>query len=122
MKVITPLDENEGILSKVCEHFGSAPFFAISDTESGDVTIIDNSNSHHEHGQCTPADLFTGMGIDAVVCNGIGARAASRMQASGIDIYMAGFASTLEDALSRFKAGSLTRVGPKQACEGHDCH
>ncbi|ACF46572.1 MAG: NifB/NifX family molybdenum-iron cluster-binding protein [Prosthecochloris sp.] len=122
MKVITPLDENEGALSKVCEHFGSAPFFAVSDTETGTIEIIVNGDSHHDHGQCTPADAFTGMGVDAVVCNGIGARAAARLQASGIDIYMAGFASTLEDALNRFKGGALKKVGLKQACEGHDCH
>jgi len=57
-----------------------------------------------------------------VICNGIGARAAARLQETGIDIYMAGLARTVEDALERFGTGTLNKVGPKQACAGHDCH
>ncbi|MEE9906068.1 NifB/NifX family molybdenum-iron cluster-binding protein [Chlorobium sp.] len=122
MKIIVPLDENNGGISKVCDHFGSAPFFAVADTENGAFDIIENGNSQHDHGHCTPADAFTGMGIKAVICNGIGARAAARLQETGIDIYMAGLARTVEDALERFGTGTLNKVGPKQACAGHDCH
>lgn len=122
MRVVIPLDESAGRASKVCDHFGSAPFFAVSDTETGAFEITANGDSRHDHGQCTPADVFTGMDVAAVICNGIGARAASRLQMSGIVVYMAGLAPTAEEALKRFSSGALTKVTGQQTCQGHDCH
>jgi len=106
----------------VCEHFGSAPWFAITDTESGQVQITGNPNSEHVHGQCTPAESFIEMGVNAVICNGIGARAASRLQVLGIEVYMADMAPTLGVALKRFADGDLLKVTAAEACQGHDCH
>lgn len=122
MKIIIPLDENNGLASKVCEHFGSAPFFAVVQSGDGKVEIIGNPNMQHEHGQCTPADAFASTGAEAVVVNGIGARAAARLQSLGVDIYMAALAPTLADALERFNSGALQKIGPQAACEGHGCH
>jgi len=122
MKVVIPLNEPAGSPSSMCEHFGSAPYYAVADTETATFEITANGNSHHDHGQCTPADVFAGMGVNAVICNGIGARAASKLQMMGIDVYMAGLAPTLEEALKRFGAGTLIKVTAQQACQGHDCH
>lgn len=122
MKLIIPLDEQEGLDSRLCEHFGSAPFFALVETDTGIFELLDNSSKHHEHGQCTPADSFAEMGVHAVLCNGIGAGAASKLQRLGIEIYMAGLASSLAQALERYGSGSLVKVTQKQVCSGHDCH
>ncbi|TCD47137.1 NifB/NifX family molybdenum-iron cluster-binding protein [Chlorobium sp. N1] len=122
MKVVLPLEEKNGMASAMCEHFGSAPFFAVADSDTDAVVIIANPNSDHVHGQCTPADAFAGMGADAVICNGIGARAATKMQMVGIGVYLADGSPTLADALGRFKAGELVKVTAEQACQGHDCH
>ena len=122
MKIIIPLDENNGLGSKVCEHFGSAPFFGVVESESGQVEITGNPNMHHDHGQCTPADAFAETGAGAVIVNGIGARAAARLQSLGIDIYMAAQAWSLADAIESFGNGALQKVGPQTACEGHGCH
>ena len=122
MKVIIPLTEEAGLKSPMSEHFGSAPFYGIADTERSSVEIIPNSYMHHDHGQCTPADFFAELGVDVLLCNGIGARAANKLQAMNIEIYMADMAPTLEEALARFGQGTLSKVSPQQACQGHDCH
>jgi predicted Fe-Mo cluster-binding NifX family protein len=122
MKLIVPLDSDEGLFSKVSDHFGSAPWFALVETDSGLFEVISNGNQHHAHGECTPAGQFAGMGASAILCNGIGARAAGKLQSLGIEIYMAGLAPTLADALDRYGTGSAVRMQPQQACSGHDCH
>lgn len=122
MKIIVPLDEYNGPGSKVCDHFGSAPFFALVDMVAGEVEIIDNKNMHHDHGACTPADMFTGLGASAMVINGIGARAAAKMQSFGMDIYMAGEATTLIGVIERFGNGLLNKLEAQQTCQGHGCH
>jgi predicted Fe-Mo cluster-binding NifX family protein len=121
MKIIIPLDEYRGPISRVCDHFGSAPFFAMVDTVAGEVEIIDNKNIHHDHGQCTPADMFTELGASAAVVNGIGAKAAARLQSLGMDIYMAGSALTLIEVIESFGNGLLQKLEATQACPGHEC-
>jgi predicted Fe-Mo cluster-binding NifX family protein len=122
MKIIVPLDEQAGRQSRVSEHFGSAPFYALANTEAGSIEIIPNTSMHHDHGQCTPADLFSGSGIEAVLCNGIGGRAAARLQMMGIAVYLAEPAVTVEDALALFSSGSLAKICMEHLCHGHDCH
>lgn len=122
MKIIIPLDEYSGPGSLVCDHFGSAPFFAIVDMLGGEVKIIDNNNMHHDHGQCAPADSFADMGADAIVVKGIGARAAAKMQSLGVEIYLAGSAQRLVDVIEQFGSGTLKKLDARQACQGHGCH
>lgn len=122
MRLVVPLEESAGMESRVSDHFGSAPWFALVNGESGSVEIMENGNSNHEHGQCTPAAAFAGMGVQAVVCNGIGARAASRLQAAGVAVYIAGLAPTLSEAVRRYDEGRLVLMDAKAACQGHECH
>ncbi|AAM72506.1 MAG TPA: dinitrogenase iron-molybdenum cofactor biosynthesis protein [Chlorobaculum sp.] len=121
MKIIIPLDEYSGPGSQVCDHFGSAPFFATVDMVSGEVSIIDNQNAHHDHGQCTPADSLADMGASAIVVKGIGPRAAAKMQSLGMDAYMAGSARTLADVIEQFGSGILNKLDVQQTCQGHGC-
>jgi len=114
-----PLDEQAGQNSKVCAHFGSAPFYAVADTEADTIEIIPNASIHHDHDQCTPAVFFSGLGINVLLCNGIGAGAVAKLQAMGIDVYMS---PTLEEALKRFSSGILRKITPQQTCQGHSCH
>ena len=122
MKIIIPLDEYSGPGSQVCDHFGSAPFFATVDMVAGEVRIIDNQNAHHDHGQCTPADSFADMGASAIVVKGIGARAAAKVQSLGLEVYVAGSARTLADVIEQFGSGILKKLDAQQACQGHGCH
>lgn len=34
MKICMPTEPNNGLSSKVCDHFGSAPFFTVYDTDN----------------------------------------------------------------------------------------
>lgn len=122
MKVIVPLDKQAGLTSKVCGHFGSAPFYAVADMDANTFEIIPNSSNHHDHGSCTPAGFFSGLGISALLCNGIGAGAAAKLQSMGIAVYRAEMAPTLEESLRRFSTGILKKMTPQQTCQGHGCH
>ncbi|PIE05099.1 MAG: dinitrogenase iron-molybdenum cofactor biosynthesis protein, partial [Spirochaetales bacterium] len=51
-------------------HFGSAPFLAIINSETGHVDFIDRS-SKVEH-ECAPIAVFNEKKVEAVLCAGIG--------------------------------------------------
>jgi len=47
MKVGFAVQTNEGVESKVYDHFGSAPAFIIVDTAGGEVLTVNNRDLHH---------------------------------------------------------------------------
>jgi predicted Fe-Mo cluster-binding NifX family protein len=59
--------------SKVCGHFGSAPVFVVVETDSNEVSTINNRDQNHVHGSCSPLKSLNNQKIDVVVVAGIGA-------------------------------------------------
>lgn len=121
MKVCIPTTTQEGASAQVHEHFGSAPFFTIYDTEKNTVEIIDNSNQHHSHGMCHPMSSLTGKEIDAVVTGGMGARAVQKLNEGGIKVYRA-VPGTVENIAQQFTKGGLQEITADNACTQHGCH
>ena len=89
MIICIPTTTAEGKTAPVHEHFGSAPFYTLCDTETDKVEVISNSDHGHAHGMCQPLSLFADRHIDAVVCGGMGARAVQKLNQSGIRAYQA---------------------------------
>ena len=48
MKICIPSKDHRGLSSEVFDHFGSAPWFTIVDTEEGKVRTIRNPNCHRD--------------------------------------------------------------------------
>ncbi|RLI74213.1 dinitrogenase iron-molybdenum cofactor biosynthesis protein, partial [Archaeoglobales archaeon] len=73
MKVCVPSYKG-GLDDFVCEHFGRATTFTIYDTETGEVSVVRNT-SEHFGGFGKPPELLRKIGVDVIVCSGMGARA-----------------------------------------------
>jgi predicted DNA-binding protein (UPF0251 family)/predicted Fe-Mo cluster-binding NifX family protein len=118
MNLCIPVTEDLGLKSPVCAHFGSAPIFMIVDTESESCRAIQNSNQHHGHGMCTPLASLQGERIEGMAVGGIGMGALTKLQASGIQVFMSEHASVAE-TVAAFKAGTLRPMTPGNACAHH---
>ena len=118
MHICIPVNEDQGLNSQVCAHFGSAPAFLIVDTDSGDCRAIANRNQHHSHGMCTPLASLQGEILDGIVVGGIGMGALNKLMAAGISVFLAEH-PTVTQTVESFKAGTLKRMQPGMACGGH---
>jgi predicted Fe-Mo cluster-binding NifX family protein len=118
MKVGFAVQNNEGMESKVYDHFGSAPAFIIADTEGKEVVTIDNKDLHHVHGACNPVMALDGKSVDAMVVGGIGAGALMKLNASGIKVYGAG-APTVKENLSLLSENKLQELSVNNSCRAH---
>ncbi|MBS3918304.1 MAG: hypothetical protein KG012_05395 [Deltaproteobacteria bacterium] len=102
MKVGFAVQTNEGMESRVYDHFGSAPAFIIVDTEGKEVLTINNKDLHHLHGACNPIMALDGKSVDAMVVGGIGAGALTKSdtprKAGGL---MSGAASKAVDPIAK---------------------
>ncbi len=121
MRICIPTETNDGKKAKVYEHFGSAPYFTIYDTEKDVCETIDNSNQEHAHGTCHPMGVLDGKNIDAVVCGGMGARAVQKLNETGIKAYMAE-AGTVLDMANKYIKNALKEITIEGACSQHGCH
>ena len=104
MNICVPVTEDKGLDSPISAHFGSAPLFVVCDTDSGAVRALSNRNAAHEHGMCQPLLSLQGEQIDGIVVGGIGMGALSKLQASGIRVFLTG-PGTVAEAVAVYRAG-----------------
>jgi hypothetical protein len=72
MKVGFAVQSDEGLESKVYNHFGSAPMFVVVETGAAKVQTIQNQDLNHSHGACSPMKALGGRKIDALIVGGSG--------------------------------------------------
>jgi len=118
MRICFPTTSNEGLLSDVFGHFGSAPMLLVVDTATGAVTEQVNRDQGHAHGQCRPMHALKGLPVDAVVVGGIGAGALMGLNRAGLKVYRK-TGSTIADNLTVLAQGKLVELTPDQVCGGH---
>ena len=124
MKVCIPVGEYCGLDSPVYGHFGSAPCFALVDTETMAIELLSNRDKEHVHGACSPMKAIAGEKPDAIIVGGIGAGALLGLRAAGIMVYRS-TGGTIAQVVRLFKAGKLSEMDENAACaghaSGHDC-
>ncbi|OFZ49589.1 MAG: hypothetical protein A2381_03940 [Bdellovibrionales bacterium RIFOXYB1_FULL_37_110] len=121
MKICIPVNENNGINSTVCEHFGSAAFFMLVDTDSLACKSITNTNQHHAHGMCQPLAVLASEKFDGIVVGGIGMGALNKLQAANIKVYKTEYA-TIQETVNAVKNNKLQEMASHMACSGHGHH
>lgn len=121
MRLCIPTLDTKGLDSEMCDHFGSAPYFTLYDTESSQVTTAVNGHRNHIHGSCMPVDMLKTHQADTVLCKGMGARAIDLLVTAGIKPYLVD-AETVSEAIAQFKAKNVRILNVKNACQHHDCH
>ncbi len=118
MKVCFPVYKDEGVNSKVYDHFGSAPEFIVVNTELQSTITVGNKDLDHVHGACNPVMAVGGHRIDAVVVGGIGAGALRKLNADDIKVYKSA-SETVKENLELLKDNRLPELTLHHTCSGH---
>ena len=118
MKVCFPVQKNEGIESKVYNHFGTAAMFVVMDTETKEILVLANRDQHHVHGACNPIRALGDHKVDAIVVGGIGGGALRGLNQSGIRVYQAQ-AQNIKENVAMFLNSALPEVTSMHCCSGH---
>ncbi|MBF0105696.1 MAG: NifB/NifX family molybdenum-iron cluster-binding protein [Deltaproteobacteria bacterium] len=122
MKIVVPTNTNQGKEAPLCDHFGSASFFTVYDTDKDVFEVIANGDEQHEHGQCQPLSAIANRGINVILCRGMGVRALQKLGQAGIRAFVT-HAEDVEGALNDFKNKKVTEMNISDCCTGHsECH
>ena len=118
MKIAFPTQQNVGLESPVFNHFGSAVFFVIADTENNTHETVINPDREHIHGNCQPMNALNGRPVDAIVVGGIGKGALQKLLDAGIKVYRAAEGRVSEN-LELIRKGKLMLYSMDFTCSGH---
>lgn len=121
MKICLPTIGKKGLGEKVYNHFGSAPYFTIYDTDTKKIEIIKNDNEHHSHGACQPLNSIAKYNIDIIMTNGMGARAVQMLNTGGIKVFKLD-GDTVADAIKKYQDNKLEELTIENSCSQHNCH
>lgn len=118
MLACIPTKGDAGLNDTVNDHFGSAACFTLINTDTDEITVLNNSNAQHVHGNCHPLNQLAKYNIDCIVCKGMGRRAIEALNREGIKIYQAK-TDNIQEVVSLIKSGGLSEIDPATACMGH---
>jgi predicted Fe-Mo cluster-binding NifX family protein len=112
MKIAIPVNGDQ---VTVCPSFGRAPYFWVSDTESGDKSVLENPAAHSEGGAgIRAAQAVLDLGAEALITPRLGENAAKVFKPAGVALYISAFddAQANADALLSGSLKPLTEVHP----------
>lgn len=102
------------------QRFGRARLFLVNDSETGQWTVIDNSQDYQAaHGAgVQSARHIVDSGATALVTGNCGPKAFAVLKAAGVAVYQ-GFTGTAEEAVAAVHAGSLTASHRENVAANH---
>lgn len=118
MKLCFPVKEIADLESNVYGHFGSAPAFIVFDSDTKEITAINNADRHHAHGMCNPVGALEGHRVDAVVVGGIGGGDLMKLNRAGISVYKT-IGKTVRENIELITSKQLLKFQPEHVCGSH---
>ena len=102
---------------QIFQHFGHSTQFKIYTEDNGKIIaseVIDTNGSGHS----ALAGLLSALGVNALICGGIGGGAQMALAGAGISVY-GGVSGDADKAAEDFVAGKLI-YNPDAKCDHHD--
>ena len=107
----------------IFQHFGHTAQFKIYTVENGEIVsseVVDTNGSGHG----ALAGFLENLGVNALICGGIGGGARFALQDADIEVY-GGVSGDADDAVEAFVSGVLS-FDPNACCshhheDGHSC-
>lgn len=121
MKICIPSASSEGLIANFYGHFGSAPFYTLYDTETKEVTVLDNHHDHTNHGSCHGLSKLSSYKIDAILTSSMGPNAVIKCSNMGVKVYVLN-GMTVEEAIKEFEVGKAVELTYDMACSAHGEH
>ena len=103
----------------VFQHFGRTQWFKLYEVDNGemvDMRIVGSNGSGHG----ALADVLVALGVNVLICGGMGMGAKNAMAAAGIEV-IGGVQGNADLAVADYLAGKLT-FDPDFRCDHHDHH
>jgi predicted Fe-Mo cluster-binding NifX family protein len=125
-RIVIPVEDSNGLESKVASHFGQAPYFASIDLNGrGQIveTKIDPNTGEHLGGTGHPHETLLALKPTVIIACAMGPGGLHSFQNAGIMVLKA-HGNTVNEVIANFKEGKLAPLtgGCPHAHEHHHTH
>ncbi len=111
MKVAVSIEGGRDLQAAVCPTFGRAPRFLVTDLETGETTVVENTAASGAHGAGSgAAGLLVRLGVNAVLSGRFGPKAFDALEAARIEMFVSTSDVNAATAIERFRAGLLKKA------------
>ncbi len=119
MKFCIPALDGPALDTRLSPHFGRTPWFVVYDNERGEMETVPNEPEEFTETHCVSVSRLQGLGINAVVCGGMGKRSLANIEDGGMAVFLSKKERVWE-VLGEIQAGKVKRLRSEEACEsGH---
>ena len=116
MKIAFPVVTEGGLEATIAEHFGRAPMYTIIETETKEVSVVENKGEHFGGQHAAPVAL-NNRGINVLICKGLGRKAIGLFDELGIGVFITQKA-TVKEAYESYNKGELVQASQTDGCAG----
>ncbi len=114
-------DDDHGLDSTVCSHFGRCPFYTLVDIENDHMKFVQSvvnpfADDHGKPGQ-VPGFIHE-QNADAIISGGMGQRSVGFFDEFGIEV-VTGTAGKIDAVVDGFLYGTILGASP---CKHESCH
>jgi len=109
MKICVPVDQDNGLNSIPSRDFGTAPYFIIHDTSSGEVEAIENMEKGVYDGTFSSLKSLANERFDVLLVRDIEEPALKELKQMGKNVYRA-IAGTIEGNIHVMDRGDLYEI------------
>jgi predicted Fe-Mo cluster-binding NifX family protein len=122
-RIVIPVQNNQGSESKVAQHFGQAPYFALIELDAAKIAKveIEKNTSTHMGGTGDPHGSILSLRPTAIVACGMGPGAKNCFEGAGVQVLQA-IGITVSEIIENYKNGllqPLTAVCPHAHNHNH---
>ncbi|WP_309386712.1 NifB/NifX family molybdenum-iron cluster-binding protein [Cerasicoccus frondis] len=118
-RLAVPVETNDGLDSKICPHFGKAPFFALVDTDGSNFECL-TAESARLTGECAPIQGLTQRGCRILFGQNMGRGALLRAHEAGLLIFHAAGCRTVAEILKVHQDGLSIDLPDSALCDHHE--
>lgn len=112
LRIVVPVSEENGVNSKLSQHFGMAPFYAVVDLDSdGNITSASTiaNDSEHFGGVGLPPQRIIQLKPNVLVTYGMGSRALGMFQDAQVAVLRTE-AGTVKEVVAAYKNDELQEL------------
>jgi len=118
MKIAFPVMDDKGLNAAIADHFGRAPLYTVVDTETNDISVLQNTGEHFGGQHSAPVSLNQS-NINVLICKGLGRKAIDLFNQLKIGVYLTQDI-LVKDALNSYNNNKLSLATETDGCtEAH---
>jgi len=111
-KITIPVEDANGLNSRLSQHFGRAPYFAAVELDENgkvlDIKIVPNK-SEHFGGMGKPPEIIFSLGSNAIITYGMGPRALNMFQKANVAVLQTN-KSLVKDIIEAYNKDELVEL------------